>query len=409
MIVIGLIIGIVVGLILGALFIIQGIAVLFNLTVALPVQLIPMLGWITQITIGPPLMMLLVVLFIMILVTFLLYLGAQISSTPSGSGAITTDPLEEFCRGFMIGMNTGVNFIVLALLLRPAIAGPIALINMIAAFPAISGNPIYQGFLGWFSWLMPMSWPATFLGFFVFLVNRIAVALNLGPININLGIIQGTLDSRLAATPYRFNWETGSIITHGGFLTVIPGGYNLGNFIHVHLDQTDFPDSPLQQTVESLILHETGHTLNVAAFGWIFHVLIGNFHQNVLGALQDAYSELTAESHRRASPQFWVPIWGTNSNTAPVAEATADFTVVAAGSPITLTGTMIDPESSAGTFFWRLTATAMGSAIPVAPLPNPYLATQPFTPDVPGNYTLSLIVNDNIENSLPDDVDLVAT
>jgi len=58
------------------------------------------------------------------------------------------------------------------------------------------------------------------------------------------------------------DWGTGTIVTHGGLLTLAPGGYNLGNFAYIHRK------SPFST---HLVQPESGHTLNVTAYGLILH------------------------------------------------------------------------------------------------------------------------------------------
>lgn len=49
--------------------------------------------------------------------------------------------------------------------------------------------------------------------------------------------------------------------------------------------------------------HETGHPLNLAAYGWIFH-FVGALDENVTGGDADAFAEHLADSHdpSRANP-----------------------------------------------------------------------------------------------------------
>ncbi len=49
----------------------------------------------------------------------------------------------------------------------------LGVINFLAAVDEVASNPVYQGILGWSSWLMPMSWLATAVGLVVFVINLI--------------------------------------------------------------------------------------------------------------------------------------------------------------------------------------------------------------------------------------------
>jgi hypothetical protein len=73
--------------------------------------------------------------------------------------------------------------------------------------------------------------------------------------------------------------------------------------------------------IDYLTEHEAGHTLNLAALGFVTH-LIGALDENVFGGGSDAYTELLAESNvpaaKRQGPIF--PMWG-ESPAAPAGGA----------------------------------------------------------------------------------------
>jgi hypothetical protein len=91
-------------------------------------------------------------------------------------------------------------------------------------------------------------------------------------------------------------------------------------------------------------------------------------------------------------------------NTPPVANAGADF-VGAAGASAVLTGAGTDADTDALTFAWTLTVPP-GSA---STLTGASTATPSFVPDVAGDYTARLIVNDGFNDSAPDDVVVTVT
>jgi hypothetical protein len=95
------------------------------------------------------------------------------------------------------------------------------------------------------------------------------------------------------------HWETGGIVITGGLIHPAGGapGFNLGQFSFL-------------STGSSAEEHETGHGLNVAAFGSIFH-FVAAIDQNVLGSGKDTYSEVLAESHdaTKAEPTQWWDMW----------------------------------------------------------------------------------------------------
>ena len=88
-----------------------------------------------------------------------------------------------------------------------------------------------------------------------------------------------------------------------------------------------------------------------------------------------------------------------SSNTNPVAVVAAVLNATA-GNPVPLNGTASSDADSGDelTFVWTLTARPAGSN---ATLINSKSATPSFTPDVVGDYTATLVVNDGIADSTP--------
>jgi RHS repeat-associated protein len=206
----------------------------------------------------------------------------------------------EFMRGFMIGLNAGLNAILATAIFGPGVGLAVGVLNFMAAIDEVAANPAYQGMLGWASWLMPMSWLATAVGLIFFVINLI------------VGFFAHTIPNWLGGSGWdaaRINsvsidWGTGTIVMHGGLLTPVRGGYNLGNFAYIHRDST---------FSTSLVAHETGHTLSVAAFGSIFH-FVGAIDENVVpGRGPSAYAEKLADSHDPtravADATAWQEIW----------------------------------------------------------------------------------------------------
>lgn len=188
-------------------------------------------------------------------------------------------PFGEFMRGFMIGLNSGLNAIIAGVIFGPAIGVALGVINFLAAFDTIANSSVYQGILGWSSWLMPMSWLATGIGLVFFLLNVIPM------------IFTGNQVEAVKIHSLSIDWGTGTIVMEGGwtYLSGFRGGYNLGNFAYIT------PGSTVTD-------HETGHTLNVAAFGSIFH-FIGAIDENAIQSTPaDAYAERLADSHDPNGP-----------------------------------------------------------------------------------------------------------
>jgi RHS repeat-associated protein len=197
----------------------------------------------------------------------------------------------EFFRGFMIGFNAAMNVGLGALVWGPGIGLALGVINFLAAFNSISGNKVYQGILGWSSWLMPMSWGVTLVGLVVTLINLVAAGVTW---NGSWFSASGAKIDSISV-----DWGTGTIVMTGGWIRAPSwaAGFNLGNF--AYLD----PGSSAQA-------HETGHTLVNAAFGSIF---------NAYSAIDDSinhtsYGEHLAESHTSnpANPDqgTWWHMWG---------------------------------------------------------------------------------------------------
>lgn len=193
----------------------------------------------------------------------------------------------EFMRGFMIGFNAGLNATIVTAILSPGAGIVLGVINFLAAFDTISNRVVYQGSLGWFSWLMPMSLLATAVGLLFFVLNVIPAILTLNRVGA-LKIKRLSID-----------WKTGTSMMEGGwtFLPGFRGGFNLGNFAYLTPGST-------------VGAHETGHTLCNAAFGSVFH-FVGAIDENALRANpHDAYAERLAESHNPHTSDPWIiPMW----------------------------------------------------------------------------------------------------
>ena len=163
-------------------------------------------------------------------------------------------------------------------------------------------------------------------------------------------------------------------------LSPFPTAYNLGTFLFVDgsLGATS-PSvfrppagAPLLQgaTAVGLTFHETGHSLDLAAFGSWFHAIGGideNVVQRAIGASGlSTYAEILPEGHARNTTRPWFPLWappvgpvGTTSNVPPTAgtatvngaapNVTPASLVVAAGSTLTLASAgAVDPDTSQG-------------------------------------------------------------
>lgn len=208
-------------------------------------------------------------------------------------------PLGEFARGFMIGLNGGLN-----MALGAGVPG------VVGFFFALEGEEFNLSFmrpvLGWSSWFAPMSWIATGVGLALFIFNATAAGYS--------RIIPGGRGGdwqKAQISAVRIDWHTGSIVTQGGLTEPIgAAGYNLGNFIYIHRTASlDYED---------VLGHEASHTLNVAAYGGIFH-FIGAIDENIgwpprgAGALAELYAESndppTPGGFSSDDPAAWYMVW----------------------------------------------------------------------------------------------------
>lgn len=215
-------------------------------------------------------------------------IGASSQSSISSFG--------EFMRGWLVGLNVGLNgflsFAIINSVAGMGVAIPlgigIGLLNFLTVFGPISKNEVFQGFLGWLTWLMPMSWLVVGLGLTFYVICFLGHAFTLGKVPY-LRILDLGMD-----------WKTGTFFIKGGLisnLNPIDTAFNMGNFSFV-----DYQSSSWHKE------HEAGHTLNLAAFGSIFH-LIGALDENVFRRGANALAERLAESNSTGANGSNIPMW----------------------------------------------------------------------------------------------------
>lgn len=85
-----------------------------------------------------------------------------------------------------------------------------------------------------------------------------------------------------------------------------PTAFDMGNFVFMNPGYVD--GSSFDRTYENVLRHETGHTLEVGAFGTAFVIadLIG---ENVVGNGYNDYGEQIAESHVPGTGRPTIPMW----------------------------------------------------------------------------------------------------
>jgi RHS repeat-associated protein len=199
----------------------------------------------------------------------------------------------QFMRGFMIGFNTGMNATLATAMFGPWVGIGIGIVGFLATFDGIAQNSVYQGILGWSSWLMPMSWAGTGMGLLFYAFNLIVAG------------VTGNQWSAAKIDKLAIDWKTGTIVMVGGAIRN-QTAFNLGNFVFINKDWTD---NPASFGYDAVLNHETGHTLNNAAFGVGFS--IGDFvgEQLLKGGATD-YGEQMAESHTNRPGRPTIPMWG---------------------------------------------------------------------------------------------------
>ena len=228
-------------------------------------------------------------------------LTAQVPTPGGVPVALPAIPGEFFGRGFMIGLTAALNAAALSLIpvVGPFLATWAFTVVSLAAIIFVARNRVFQGFLGWTAWLLPMSYFATAAGLVLFIVNA--------PFAFAVG---GT-------GAFALDFTTGVIETAGGAVvgvTGFAGGFSLGNFTFITpaaIAGGTVPASFLSSSVSS---HETGHSLNTAAMGGIV-LWINAIDENIFPSTMNlAYGELTAESHSQVMPpplraDFFVRLW----------------------------------------------------------------------------------------------------
>jgi hypothetical protein len=234
----------------------------------------------------------LVSLALLILVTAGVYVLASRTAT-TGIG--------EFLRGFLVGFSTAFNwlfgtilFIVLIQRLEwpPVIvAAVLALVNFVAVIGPLANSEAYQAVLAWTNWLRPLAWLVVGLGLLLFVLNLLG--------HLILGLIVKVPLFRI--TGFAADWKTGTFFAHGGFvsnLNPLHTGFNMGNFSFI-----DAASSTMH------IEHEAGHSLNLGAFGSVFH-FVGAIDENLIKRGRNAFSERLAASNDPADTEpNVIPMW----------------------------------------------------------------------------------------------------
>ena len=208
----------------------------------------------------------------LIVVSVVLYLVARTRHDPAAAAG-------QFMPGLLLGFTTGINAVLLEAIVGLVPALIICAIPLLAVIEPLASSDVFQAPLGWVNLLLPMSWPILAVGLVLLVLTGLLALVNLLLRTDFLKVRKLNVDAK-----------TGTLVVDGGFggninLNQHSDGYNVGIAYLRSGHSTDY-----------LREHESGHTLNLAIFGWVVH-LIGAFDENVFGGGVSAYTELFAESN----------------------------------------------------------------------------------------------------------------
>ena len=83
-------------------------------------------------------------------------------------GGIAYGSWEGALRGALIGFTAGANAMIGGMIFGPIIGAALGVITFLSVIPPVAKSDVYQGILGWTSYLMPMSWPGHAIGLTLF-------------------------------------------------------------------------------------------------------------------------------------------------------------------------------------------------------------------------------------------------
>ena len=234
--------------------------------------------------------------WIFILIVLGLGIASYIVAAVGAGTARDISGFGEFMRGWCIGLNAAANgtlgyglVSLFAGVAGGAVVGAVLfVINILAVIGPLTQTGFYQGVLGYFNWLMPMSWLIVALGLVFFLFSYLLHAVTAGKVDY------------LQVKDIGGDAKTGTVFIKGGLvanLNYADTAFNMGNFSFVDKNSSSWHKE-----------HEAGHTLNLAAFGCVFH-LIGALEENATGRGANAFAERIAESNASGSGSNNIPMW----------------------------------------------------------------------------------------------------
>lgn len=166
-------------------------------------------------------------------------------------GGIAYGSWDGALQGAMIGFTAGANAFIGGVLFGPIVGAALGIVTFLAVIPPIARSDVYQGILGWSSYVMPMSWPGHAIGVLLFVVNIVPAIFTLNQVDA------------VSIRDIVIDWKTGNIFTVGGWVGDIPArAFNMGGFSYVN--ESRYVGGEI---IPATFEHESGHMLSNAAFG----------------------------------------------------------------------------------------------------------------------------------------------
>ncbi|MHB1294540.1 MAG: hypothetical protein ACYC4R_06045 [Anaerolineae bacterium] len=207
----------------------------------------------------------------------------------------------------LIAANALCNGVLGWLLFGPAWGGTAVLLTTSAVLRPLARRRMYQRVLAWGSWLLPMAWPIQAAGVVALAFSAFGHLFGWA-LPQALGHVSGCRilpHPRARLQRIGLDRATGMVHAVGGLVANANPwhtAFNLGGWTFVD----DAWQAHTQGDWQRLLDHETGHLLNLAAFGWIFH-LWGWLDE--LRRRRQASAERLADSRLSPAPQDSLRLW----------------------------------------------------------------------------------------------------
>lgn len=214
-------------------------------------------------------------------------------------GGIAYGSWEGALRGALIGFTAGANAMIGGMIFGPIIGAALGVITFLSVIPPVAKSDVYQGILGWTSYLMPMSWPGHAIGLTLFALNVVGYLVTFGQVDA------------LRIRDMQVDWKTGNIFTVGGWVGQLDGrAFNFGGFSFVNTSRYVGGE-----IIPATFEHESGHMLSNAAFGFFQATRV--FEGNGLDSFWERIAESNVPSGLRATDPVTpepdrpkIPQWG---------------------------------------------------------------------------------------------------